>query len=202
MRLLRGPGMKPMASVFSLSLLLLSSTAWGQSGRNPPGQAAPYLPAAGPQAEASAEPATRTVRYGEYVFLADLVTWTALSTASSAESDEVVQFAALGLFLGGPAVHLAHENYLGAGLSAGARVGLPLLGVALAKATCSKQEEGWRCLEDAWAGALLGYGAALTLDWFYFAETEETLQPTGWASLRPSLQVDEHSARAGFHMAF
>lgn len=190
-------------------VLAVTLGSWGrahaQPGNTPPGQTAPnraYLPV--PQLERPLPPQTRTVTYGTHVFLADLASWILVAAASSSDSDELGGLAAVGLFLGGPVVHVAHGNSRSALLSVLARTGLPLLGGFLLSAACPAEErdEFFGCFGYAAAGMVIGYGTALVIDWSYLAKKQEQVAATGWASLSPSLSVQRQSVHAGLAGAF
>ncbi len=186
--------------VSSIALVLaLTTVADAQPGMTPPGQATPYQPQpyAQPYVQYPQAPPTRTVSYGTHVFLADLASWAVLG--AGAESD-IGAIGAAGVFLGGPIVHIAHGNNSGAIYSLLARTGLPFGGALLFSSGC---DDDYDCFGGVIAGAMLGYAGALAIDWFHLAKkTEVVAMPTGWASLRPSLNVTRNGAQAGLGMSF
>ena len=183
-------------------LLLLAATAQAQPGMSPPGQSPPhyYQPAPAYIQQPQALP-TRTVGYGMHVFAADVASWVAVGIGSDGESEGIAVVGGIGLFLGGPIVHLAHGNTAGAGYSLLARTGLPFAGGLIFSATCDDRDS-WDCLGSVIAGTVLGYGGALAIDWFYLAEKTEVIAPAGWASLRPSVQLRDGGAQAGLAFDF
>lgn len=191
-------------------LPLLAAPAWAQPGLAPPGQL-PARPMQAPtylQQPQLQQPQleTRTLNYGWHVFAADALSWTMLSAASNGQSEGIATLGAAGIFLGGPIVHLAHGNSRGAGYSLLARTALPLGSAALVLAACDDSdavEDDWACVTSAVAATMLGYGAALAIDWFYLAEkTDVVSAATGWASLRPSLNIAPTGAQAGLAFSF
>ena len=192
-------------------LLLLVGSADAQPGQTAPGQTAPY-PQQYPQPQYQQYPGyvqqaqplpTRTTSYGWHVFAADAATWAMLSLGDNGSSEGIATIGAMGLFFGGPMVHLAHGNTSGAGYSLLARAGLPLTGAFLGSATCDQSNDDWGCLGSVLLGTTLGYGAALAIDWFYLAKKTEVVgMPTGWASVRPSLNIAPDRAQAGVAFNF
>lgn len=178
-----------------------ANVAFAQPSMTPPGQPAPHYYQPGPSYLYSQPQQTRTVGYGLQVFAADAASWLALGASGSGDSP-VAAIGAAGVFLGGPIVHLANGNRAGAGYSLLARVGLPMGGALLFTATCD-DSESWDCLGSGIAGLMLGYAGALAIDWFHLAKkTEVIAPPTGWASLRPSVQLRDGGAQAGFSLHF
>ncbi len=180
-------------------LTLLVSSADAQPGLTPPGQTPAQAYAQQPYVQQQ-QPITREVSYGWHIFAVDVASWLVLS--ASRESEGLAMLGAGGIFLGGPMVHLAHGNTSSAGYSLIARVGLPFGGALLLGSTCA-DDGGLDCLGNTLLGGFLGYGTALALDWFVLAKkTEVVAPPTGWASLRPSLNVTPDGAHAGVAFQF
>lgn len=189
-------------TILTIALLtLIAIPAVAQPGQTAPGQSAPYA-APPPQYVQQYQPETTTIKYGWQVFAADAASWAVIAAASD-ESEGLATVGALGLFLGGPVVHLAQGNSRGAGYSLLARTALPLGGALLGAAACDESDDGFECLGTMLLGTTIGYGSALVIDWFYLAEkTKVTGPPSGWASVRPSLQVEPTGAKAGVAFNF
>ncbi len=188
--------------VLSVALLcLFAAPALAQPGETAPGQNSAY-DAPPPQYLQQYQPETTTTKYGWQIFAADAASWAVLAAAGG-ESEGLATVGAIGLFLGGPMVHLAQGNTRGAGYSLLARTGLPLGGALLGAATCDDDGDDFDCIGGVFLGMTIGYGTALVIDWFYLAEkTKVTGPPSGWASLRPSLQVEPTGAKAGVAFNF
>jgi hypothetical protein len=192
------------SSILVALLCCLPRLALAQPGLTPPGQTPLDQPTA-LAAEPKTEPQTRTESYGLYVFLADAASWSLLALASdNNDLEAVTTLGSLGLFFGGPVVHASQGNWGRAGLSLGARVGMPALTGTLLLATCDESEtdEFLGCFPYFAVGAVIGYGGALALDWFVLARKEVEVEPTGWASARPSLMVTPDGAQAGLAFTF
>ncbi len=185
-------------------LCFFAAPAIAQPGLAAPGQATPY--SAPPPTFIQQQQGTTTVTttYGWQVFAADAASWLVIAAAAD-ESEGLATVGMLGVFLGGPIVHLSQGNSSGAGYSLMARLGLPLGGALLGAATCDGDgsNDGFQCLGSIFLGTMVGYGSALVIDWVYLAKKTkvETLRG-GWASLRPSLQVTDTGAQAGFALNF
>lgn len=182
-----------------LVIALLSSTmVQAQPGRNAPGEVPSYV--AGPPAA----PTTKTTSYRSHVILTDVALWLSIASLSDHGNEGMGTLLGLGLVLGGPAVHLAHGNSRGAAYSLLARAGLPIAGGLAGGLVCgdSEQDELFGCLGHVMIGVLLGYGTALVVDWTVLAEKKEVVYPTGYASIRPVLQLREGGAQAGIGFQF
>lgn len=186
----------PLLAVSILVTLgALAQPALAQPGLTPPGTTSP-----GASLRHMPTLETRTIHYGTHVFLADASAWI-VGIASDRNGGDG-SLAGPMLLLGGPLVHLLHGNTAGAGYSLLARVGMPFGAGLLGAATCGQEEDGFDCLGNIAGGVLIGYAGSLALDWFYLAQTEEVVQPTGLASLRPSLKLGRTGAQAGFSLRF
>ena len=183
-------------------LCLLAAPALAQPGQTAPGQTSAY--AAPPPAYVQQYQAeTTTTKYGWQIFAADAASWAIIAAAGDGSSEGLATVGAMGVFLGGPIVHLAQGNTSGAGYSLLARTALPLGGALLGAAACDDSGDDYGCIGTMMLGLTVGYGSALVIDWFYLAEkTEVTGPPSGWASLRPSLQVEPTGAKAGVAFQF
>ncbi|MCP4448103.1 MAG: OmpA family protein [Myxococcales bacterium] len=189
----------PIASI----VLMLAGAAEAQPGMTAPGQTIrDDAPSRSQYLAQSQEPVERTVTYGWHVFAADAATWTLFASADGSNGDGIAALGTAGLFLGGPLVHLAHGNPGSAGYSLLARFGMPTGGALLFMASCD-DSDSLDCLGSMIAGTMLGYAGALAVDWFILAEkTEMVAPPTGWASLRPSLNIRQDGAEAGIAFDF
>ncbi len=190
-----------LATATLLALTALSITpASAQPGLAPPGQATAWER---PPTYVHYQPETTTTAYGWQVFAADAASWALFVSTVDGANDGLATVGAMGMFFGGPAVHLAQGNTKGAGYSLLARTALPLAGGLLGAATCDESEDDWGCLGSTMLGVTLGYGTALVIDYFHLAKkTKVTTPPRGWASLRPSLQVKPTGAQAGVAINF
>lgn len=195
-----------LRTITVLSLLcLLSQSAEAQPGMSPPGQAPirySYEPAPA-YVQQPLVPQTRTIHYGWQVFAADALSWALLSASIDSGNDNALASIGVGgIFLGGPLVHLSQGNGKGAVYSLVARAGLPYVGALALSASCSDSGD-FSCLGNVLLGAMLGYGTALSLDyWVWSKKTESIAPPSGWASLRPSLQISDTGAKAGLALTF
>ncbi len=195
-----------LITLLSITVLaLLSTPADAQPGLTPPGQVQPQPYTQQPYVQPNVQqqqPITREVSYGWHIFAVDVASWLVLSAAAE-ESEGLAVLGLGGMFLGGPIVHLAHGNGSSAAYSLLARVALPYGGALLLASTCDNDADSWDCLGPTILGGVLGYGTALALDWFVLARKTEVIAPaTGWASLRPSLNVTPDSAHAGVAFQF
>jgi hypothetical protein len=191
-----------LTMIFAIALLtLLATPALAQPGLAAPGQSPRYLQPA-PTFVQQDQVETKTTKYGLEVFAADAASWAVLIAAGSGDSEGLATIGAFGMVLGGPVVHLARGNTSGAGYSLLARTALPVGGVLLGLAACDGSD-GYECLGTAFLGGMTGYGSALVIDWFFLAEKTEVVGPqSGWASVRPSLQVAPSGAQAGLAGTF
>jgi hypothetical protein len=120
---------------------------------------------------------SRRRRYARKIVKADLATLGVLTLSAIVEAAvfsptekgnkaaAVLAFATVGLYVGGPAyVHLQRDNPRGAMRSATARIGLPAVGAALAFAA-----DNGANFDQIALGTFAGVGAAMILDWTFFA---------------------------------
>lgn len=118
------------------------------------------------------------------------------------------------MLLGGPFVHLANQNWAGGGLSLGARLGAPIVIAPFGMALCIDEyqnedvdyEPNTDCLLSGLViGAGIGYAAAAVFDWFFLARKDTRVDgppPTGWSSIRPSLQISDKGFNTGIGFSF
>jgi len=184
-------------------LCLLASSAQAQPGLAPPSQAPIQYQPAPAYLQQPAPSYTRTTSYGWQVFGADAASWLVLSLgAENSSNDGLTGLGVAGIFLGGPLVHLAQGNTSSAAYSLVARLGLPYAGAFLLSAGCEDSQDSLDCIGQLFLGAMLGYGTALGLDYFVLAKKTEDIAPSGWASLRPSLQISSSGTKAGLAFDF
>ncbi len=192
----------------------LEGSASTSQPTNSPGLAGPGGPSAQSTSWQTSAPATqpaviyqpypalpikRTESYRTHVLIADAASWTILAIGSGSGSDKLLALGTGGLLLGGAAVHIGHGNTRSAWLSFGVRAGLPIAGAYAFSSSCSGQN--FDCLGQAIAGGVLGYGLAVTLDWFVFAKKTEYVYPVAGAlALRPTLEFKQGGAVAGLSL--
>src|SRR5688500_9571273 len=178
------------AAVLAPALAVLLTAAPALAG-GPPGTVAP---GAAP-ALAAETPAPIVKRYGTHVLLADAAwigaTW--LLASSEGGSEDGASLVALGYYIGGPAVHLAHGNSTGALKSLGARTLLPVAGGVvggLAMSNADDDPEGMGAFYGLMLGAAVGAGTAMVLDWTIFPKKEIAPSRLSFAGrLRPNLEL-------------
>ena len=191
-----------VTKILTIALLtLVAVPAAAQPGSTAPGQTTPQAAPPAPYLQ-QYQPEITTTSYGWQVFAVDAATWVAIAASDDGDNG-FAAVGAMGLFLGGPIVHLAQGNSGGAGYSLLARTGLPLGGALLGAAACDEDGDDFACLGSMMLGTSIGYGSALLIDWFYLAEKTKVTGPhSGWASVRPSLQVEPSGAKAGVAFNF
>jgi hypothetical protein len=108
---------------------------------------------------------------------ADALSVATLATAAKVDSD-VLLFSAAGLYLvGGPVIHLLHEEHAEAGISLAARVVGPVAGAALGL-VAARDCKGWACLGAPATGMVVGGLAAMIVDWALLSRTEDSEDTT------------------------
>ena len=156
-----------------------------------------------PPDEADREPATSW--YGWQILISDAASMAALGAAAG--SDSPMNAGLLLLAIGGylvppPIIHGMHDQGGRSLLSVGMRLGLPVLGAAVAEGASSGCE-GVDCSGDAaLVGLLLGAGAALALDVALANEAVKPARTTPGVALAPQLIISERETRFGITGSF
>jgi len=136
--------------------------------------------------------------YGWQVLPIDVAAIALIASGASKGFDDRGLHAALlgfGMFeLGGPIVHIAHDNWAAAGGSLMLRLTLPVLGAAIASDAACRPSDAF-C--GARAGAWLGAGAAIAID--AAALGREQVRPDAAASFQvaPVVTAEAHGATLG-----
>jgi hypothetical protein len=184
-----------LAAAVTVAIVLGVSPALAQPSQTPP-EISPsqYQPEPWPTPPVM-EP--RTHRYGAKVALVDglsvgafvvggiLFAGSAFNSGPDEEDDMILGFGLMlggiaGYAIGGPVVHGWKGNKSGAWKSVGLRLGLPLLGVAIAEIAQTPHCEGDVCYEEDEGLGLglagLGMLSAMVIDWFVLAKVERREQ--------------------------
>ena len=152
----------------SIAILVLAFTSTAASTdvlAGPPGMTDPIDLQQAPAA-------TRTVKYGHHILLADLAL---LGAAIGTEKGEFI----LAGLISGPIVHLIHGESGGAGLSFLSRAVLPIGGAfAGAALTCASTNDELCALPGVILGGGGGIVAALMVDYFALARKEVAATPS------------------------
>lgn len=129
-------------------------------GRRSPAAAAVAVAVAFAAAPSTAR--AETEWYGYEIAATDVGGWALIIGGAKLDAWPVSALGAGALFLGGPIVHAAHGNYGRAGISFGARVGGPLLGIGIGAAL----DKNSRSFIPAGPiiGAFVGYLAGAIVD--------------------------------------
>ncbi|HET6611088.1 MAG TPA: hypothetical protein VFG83_03830 [Kofleriaceae bacterium] len=123
---------------------------------------------------ADSEPAlpTHTERYGWSVIMVDAAAL-GMGIGSTRANAAAMSSAALALFvLGGPAVHIMHDNGGGAIVSLALRVSIPMAGAFVGPALSGCGDDGWCQLGGMVMGLAAGAATASILDATLVARTE------------------------------
>jgi hypothetical protein len=128
-----------------------------------------------------------------------------VTSALIAVSTEQSWLGAVGYLAAPPVIHVVHGQGIRALASVGMRVGLPLLGAAVAiegSDTCSKSDEEVGFCPVGWAvlGIVIGL-AAPGLDTAFAYEPAHTPEHAGWR-FAPQLMVSHRETRVGLMGSF
>lgn len=102
--------------------------------------------------------------YGERIVAIDATSDALILVGLFAENEWPAWAGLAGHVVGGPIVHLTHDNAGRAALSLGTRVGLPALGGLVGYAACFDDTGFLRCIGSAGVGLVLGVLAAQIID--------------------------------------
>lgn len=103
--------------------------------------------------------------YGERILAIDATSDALIIAGIFAENEWPAYAGLAGHVLGGPIVHLVHDNPAGAALSLGTRVGLPVLTGYLGHLICVDDGDGFlSCLGSTAVGFAIGMVAAQLID--------------------------------------
>ncbi len=170
-----------------------------------PGQTPAYA-APDPGPPVRFETVTTTERYGYQIALAD---GAALAAGLITENGGVMIG---GYLLGGPIIHLAHDQIGRGFLSLGLRVGLPYLGAiagaAVGESNCQGSDDELFCgLGEIIVGGLLGAATASVIDWTLLARkttttTRQALFEVGSVRANPNLGVTRGGVSLGLSGSF
>lgn len=108
----------------------------------------------------------------------------------------------LGNLLGSPIVHAVHRNKSSLFISPALRVGLPLLGATLGPAFADCNGELFCGMAEVYAGALIGAGAAIILDYALLANERVEVAPAQGLSIAPSMSASADSLALGLSGRF
>jgi hypothetical protein len=106
-----------------------------------------------------------------------------------------------GYVLGAPLVHLGQGNGMGAGISLGLRLTLPIVGAVVAGKLHERGDNGGDCdcmggLFAALGGMVLGSFTAMVADWIFLGHKTVTTRPREYAFV-PTLMVGERGGSLG-----
>jgi hypothetical protein len=193
-----------LASLVSLVLVAGTASAEPDSaslapGLTPPAATPPAAQVADPPDHESQPGTGESEWYGVSILLVDGLIVGGSALALNMDSDDMFTAVAAAWVLGGPIGHLVHGEMRNAAISLGLRLGLPVLGGYLGRASAG---DCWECngphgLGETIAGVLLGTLAASLLDMSVVARTRSTrkrVDTTAWA---PQLGVSGSQVTAG-----
>lgn len=200
------PGRPTFALPVLVASLLLPTLASASTAPSPPSPAVP--------ADASEDPGAGA--YTGWLVLADAAALGLTFGGLAAESSPLALAGAAALFLGAPAVHVAHRQPGRAVGSLGLRLGVPVLGGMTAglltallmprdkprapggPPSPAERERGMALLGATFLGAAGGYVIAVIADWAVLGRAvEATAAPTKAARVMPTVALTKEATSFG-----
>lgn len=139
---------------------------------------------------------TETRWYGWQTLTLDGIAF-AMTASAVALNSEIVGYTSVATYaVGAPIVHLVQGHpFKGLG-SLGLRVGLPIAGAAIGTKLAASCGGDFGCIGEAFLGAMVGVGAAVTLDAALLAYDERPRRQASFAAM-PFAYVDGRRALLG-----